>query len=52
MAKATTKSFTPASSAREGGRKQRLKVFRTAVGFDDAYVAAPSRKAGLAGRAG
>jgi hypothetical protein len=29
-------------------RKQPLKVFRTAVGFDDAYVAAPSRKAALA----
>jgi hypothetical protein len=25
-----------------------LKVFRTAIGFDDAYVAAPSRKAALA----
>ncbi|HEU5286678.1 MAG TPA: hypothetical protein VFU20_09285 [Sphingomicrobium sp.] len=30
------------------GRKQKLKVFRTPVGFDDAYVAAPSRKAALA----
>ena len=29
-------------------RKGRLKVFRTAVGFHDAYVAAPSRKAALA----
>jgi len=28
-----------------GGR--RLKVFRTAIGFHDAYVAAPSRKAAL-----
>jgi hypothetical protein len=27
---------------------QRLKVFRTPIGFDDAYVAAPSRKAALA----
>jgi hypothetical protein len=29
-------------------RKSRLKVFRTAIGFHDAYVAAPSRKAALA----
>jgi hypothetical protein len=28
-------------------RRQKLKVFRTPVGFDDAYVAAPSRKAAL-----
>jgi hypothetical protein len=28
-------------------RKQRLKVFRTPVGFHDAYVAAPSQKAAL-----
>jgi hypothetical protein len=28
-------------------RKAKLKVFRTSVGFDDAYVAAPSRKAAL-----
>lgn len=28
-------------------RKQKLKVFRTPVGFHDAYVAAPSRKAAL-----
>lgn len=27
---------------------RRLKVFRTAAGFNDAYVAAPSRKAALA----
>jgi hypothetical protein len=27
---------------------RKLKVFRTAIGFDDAYVAAPSRKAALA----
>jgi hypothetical protein len=26
---------------------RKLKVFRTAIGFDDAYVAAPSRKAAL-----
>lgn len=29
-------------------RKPRLKVFRTPIGFHDAYVAAPSRKAALA----
>jgi hypothetical protein len=28
-------------------RTRRLKVFRTAIGFHDAYVAAPSRKAAL-----
>jgi hypothetical protein len=28
--------------------KGKLKVFRTAIGFEDAYVAAPSRKAALA----
>jgi chromosome segregation ATPase len=28
-------------------RKQELKVFRTPIGFHDAYVAAPSRKAAL-----
>ena len=28
--------------------KPKLKVFRTAIGFDDAYVATPSRKAALA----
>ncbi len=27
---------------------RKLKVFRAAIGFDDAYVAAPSRKAALA----
>ncbi|WP_341207141.1 hypothetical protein [uncultured Sphingomonas sp.] len=27
---------------------RKLKVFRTAAGFNDAYVAAPSRKAALA----
>ena len=27
---------------------RKLKVFRTSAGFDDAYVAAPSRKAALA----
>ncbi len=29
-------------------RKAKLKVFRTPIGFDDAYVAAASRKAALA----
>ena len=29
-------------------KKQKLKVFRTATGFYDAYVAAPSQKAALA----
>ena len=33
--------------AKPEARKGRLKVFRTAVGFHDAYVAAPSRKAAL-----
>lgn len=28
-------------------RKQKLKVFRTPIGFHDAYVAAPSQKAAL-----
>jgi len=28
-------------------RKQQLKVFRTPIGFHDAYVAAPSQKAAL-----
>ena len=28
-------------------RRQKLKVFRTPIGFHDAYVAAPSRKAAL-----
>ncbi|HET6942376.1 MAG TPA: hypothetical protein VFH89_09465 [Sphingomicrobium sp.] len=33
--------------AKKPERKQKLKVFRTAIGFHDAYVAAPSRKAAL-----
>ena len=28
-------------------RRQKLKVFKTPIGFHDAYVAAPSRKAAL-----
>jgi hypothetical protein len=37
-----------AGKAETKPRKGRLKVFRTAIGFHDAYVAAPSRKAALA----
>jgi hypothetical protein len=37
-----------AGKAEPRPRKGRLKVFRTAIGFHDAYVAAPSRKAALA----
>jgi hypothetical protein len=33
--------------AKKPERKQKLKVFRTPIGFHDAYVAAPSRKAAL-----
>ena len=33
--------------AKKPGRKQKLKVFRTPIGFHDAYVAAPSQKAAL-----
>jgi hypothetical protein len=29
-------------------RKQKLQVYRTPIGFHDAYVAAPSQKAALA----
>lgn len=36
-----------AAKAKPSPRKQRLKVFRTAIGFHDAYVAVPSRKAAL-----
>jgi hypothetical protein len=41
---------TDGAAADYGGmaRQQKLKVFRTAIGFHDAYVAAPSRKAALA----
>ena len=31
----------------KANRKQKLKVFRTPIGFHDAYVAAPSQKAAL-----
>ena len=44
--KAKKKGRDPGSSpGRRGSR--RLKVFRTPIGFHDAYVAAPSRKAAL-----
>ena len=33
--------------AKKSERKPKLKVFRTPIGFHDAYVAAPSRKAAL-----
>jgi flagellar motility protein MotE (MotC chaperone) len=33
--------------AKKPERRQKLKVFRTPIGFHDAYVAAPSRKAAL-----
>jgi hypothetical protein len=36
-----------AKKPRDKPRKQRLKVFRTPIGFHDAYVAAPSQKAAL-----
>ena len=31
----------------KSGRKQKLKVYSTPIGFHDAYVAAPSQKAAL-----
>jgi len=34
-------------SRRQGRMARKLKVFRTAIGFHDAYVAVPSRKAAL-----
>jgi uncharacterized sporulation protein YeaH/YhbH (DUF444 family) len=36
-----------AKTPKDKQRKQKLKVFRTPIGFHDAYVAAPSRKAAL-----
>ena len=36
-----------AKKPKDKPRKQKLKVFRTPIGFHDAYVAAPSRKAAL-----
>ena len=36
-----------AKKAKPAERKQKLKVFRTPIGFHDAYVAAPSQKAAL-----
>ena len=36
-----------AKKPKDAPRKQKLKVFRTPIGFHDAYVAAPSQKAAL-----
>ena len=36
-----------AKAAKKSERKSKLKVFRTPIGFHDAYVAAPSQKAAL-----
>ena len=36
-----------AKTPRDKPRSQKLKVFRTPIGFHDAYVAAPSQKAAL-----
>src|ERR1044072_8487848 len=36
-----------AKKPKDKPRTQKLKVFRTAIGFHDAYVAAPSQKAAL-----
>jgi len=36
-----------AKKPKEKPRRQKLKVFRTPIGFHDAYVAVPSRKAAL-----
>ena len=36
-----------AKKAKPAERRQKLKVFRTPIGFHDAYVAAPSQKAAL-----
>ena len=50
MAKAKLKGTAPrASAGGRGGKKKgaKLKVFRTPIGFHDAFVAAPSQKAAL-----
>ena len=50
MAKAKLKGTAPRpSAAGRGGKKKgaKLKVFRTPIGFHDAFVAAPSQKAAL-----
>ena len=44
-AKAKISSLRPSPARGRGGKK--LKVFRTPIGFHDAYVAAPSQKAAL-----
>ncbi len=46
MARRNQKLNEPETALSPG--KRRLKVFKTPVGFHDAYVAAPSRKAALA----
>lgn len=46
MAKAKKDGLDPGSSPRRRVSR-RLKVFKTPIGFHDAYVAAPSRKAAL-----
>ena len=45
MAKAKRKKPTPQPSPARGRGGKKLKVFRTPIGFHDAYVAAPSQKA-------
>jgi len=50
MAKAKSKTGKPSrgpSRKREARSGRKLKVFRTPIGFHDAYVAAPSMKAAL-----
>ena len=47
MAKAKVKKPSPRPSAARGRVGKKLKVFRTPIGFHDAYVAAPSQKAAL-----
>ncbi len=46
MAKARRQAANKPHSTPSSGRR-RLKVFKTPIGFHDAYVAAPSRKAAL-----
>jgi hypothetical protein len=47
MAKKDTSSAKPSPASGKKGKGRKLKVFRTPIGFHDAYVAAPSRKAAL-----
>ncbi len=48
--RARSRASRPPPQRGEGlkGRKAKLKVFRTPIGFHDAYVAAPSQRAALA----